>query len=179
MKMFVRGSVDESDIRPVPPPLTRPPQGGSKQNDPLAHPSGSLHFYAEIWGFFASPNFDGVETTGRGWQPSPPQKAQIGAKGSKPRDSPQTSPVLGNPVKHGTFVILNRREVLAKNASGSYMKNLTSASRGSITTSLKGAQDRTGSRALFLLQNSTYAADSAFRQGSISTQRKRNVAVSP
>jgi hypothetical protein len=37
--------------------------------------------------------------------------------------------VLGNPIKHGTFAILNRREVLAKNASGSDMKNLTIASR--------------------------------------------------
>jgi hypothetical protein len=30
--------------------------------------------------------------------------------------------VLGNPIKHGTFVISNGREVLAKNASGSDMK---------------------------------------------------------
>jgi len=65
--------------------------------------------------------------------PSPPQKAQIGAKGSKPRDAPQTRPVLRNPAKHGTFAFLNRREVLAKNASGSDMKNLTIASRGSVT----------------------------------------------
>ena len=59
-----------------------------------------------------------------------PQKAQIGAKGSKPRDDPQTRPVLGNPAKYGTFVISNQREVLAKNASGSDLKNLTTASRG-------------------------------------------------
>jgi hypothetical protein len=65
-------------------------------------------------------------------RPSPPEKAQIGAKGSKPRDSPQTSPVLGNPAKCCSFVISNRREVLAKNASGSDMKNLTIASRGQI-----------------------------------------------
>jgi len=38
--------------------------------------------------------------------------------------------VLGNPVKHCIFVFLNRREVLAKNASGSDLKNLTIASRG-------------------------------------------------
>jgi hypothetical protein len=89
-----------------------------------------LHFYAEIWGFFESPNFDGVETTGRDRHLLAPEKAQIGSKGSKPRDAPQPRPVLGNPAKKGTFVILNRREVLAKNASGSDMKNLTIASRG-------------------------------------------------
>lgn len=64
-------------------------------------------------------------------RPSPPPRAQIGAKGSKPRDSP-TSPVLGNPAKCCSFVISNRREVLAKNASGSDLKNLTIASRGQI-----------------------------------------------
>ena len=117
-------------VRSPPPPLTRPPQGDLKTNDPLAHPSGSLHFYADNRGFLASPNFDGVETTGRARHPSPPQKAQIGAKGSKPRDDPQPRPVLRNPAKHGTFAISNRREVLAKSASGSDMKNLTSASRG-------------------------------------------------
>jgi hypothetical protein len=47
--------------------------------------------------------------------------------------------VLRNPAKHGTFAISNRREVLAKNASGSYMKNLTIASRGFI-----GALDQLG-----------------------------------
>ncbi len=52
---------------------------------------------------------------------------------------PQTRPVLGNPIKHGTFAILNRREVLAKNASGSDMKNLTIASRG-----FNGALDQLG-----------------------------------
>ncbi len=97
-----------------PPPLTRPPQGDSKQKDPLAHPSGSLHFYAGIRGFFTSSNFDGVETTGRARHPSPPQMARIGAKGSKPRDAPQTRPMLRNPAKHGTFMISNDREVLAK-----------------------------------------------------------------
>ena len=126
-----------------PPPLTRPPQGGSKQTDPLAHPRGSLHFYAEIRGFFASANFDGVETTGRARHQSSPQKAQIGAKGSKPRDDPQPRPVLRNPAKHGTFAISNRREVLAKNASGSDMKNLTIASRGSVTSS---QTERSGTR---------------------------------
>jgi|694.fasta_scaffold00033_110 hypothetical protein len=35
-----------------PPPLTRPPQGGSKQNDPLVYPSGSLHFYPIKFGLF-------------------------------------------------------------------------------------------------------------------------------
>ena len=98
-----------------------------------------MHFYAEIRGFFASPHFDGVETTGRGRHLLAPEKAQIGAKGSKPRDDPQTRPVLGNTAKHGTFAILNRREVLAKNASGSDMKNLTIASRGFI-----GALDQLG-----------------------------------
>jgi len=39
------------------------------------------------------------------------------------------SPVLGNPAKRGKFVISNLREVLAKNAQGSDMQNLTSASR--------------------------------------------------
>ena len=38
--------------------------------------------------------------------------------------------MLGNPAKHGTFVISYSREVLAKNASGSDMKNLTIASLG-------------------------------------------------
>jgi hypothetical protein len=47
--------------------------------------------------------------------------------------------VLSNPAKHGTFVILNRREVLAKNASGSDMKNLTITSRVFI-----GALDQLG-----------------------------------
>jgi hypothetical protein len=102
-----------------------------------------LHFYAEIRGFFASPNFDGVETTGRARHQWPPEKAQIGAKGSKPWDDPQPRPVLRNPAKHGTFVISNRREVLAKNASGSDMKNLTIASRGSVTSS---QTERSGTR---------------------------------
>ena len=113
-----------------PPPLTRAPQGDLKPNDPLVHPSGSLHFYAEIRGFFASPHFDGVETTGRGRHLLAPEKAQIGAKGSKPRDDPQPRPVLKNPAKHGTFAISNRREVLAKMPGGGDMKNLTIASRG-------------------------------------------------
>jgi RNA-directed DNA polymerase len=51
--------------------------------------------------------------------------------------------VLGNPIKHGTFAISYSREVLAKNASGSDMKNLTSASRGSITNS---QTERSGTR---------------------------------
>jgi hypothetical protein len=38
--------------------------------------------------------------------------------------------VLGNPAKRGTFVISNGRKILAKNASGSDLKNLTIASRG-------------------------------------------------
>jgi hypothetical protein len=38
--------------------------------------------------------------------------------------------VLGNPAKRGTFVISNGSEILAKNASGSDLKNLTIASRG-------------------------------------------------
>ena len=38
--------------------------------------------------------------------------------------------MLRNPAKHGTFVISNQREVLAKSASGSDLKNLTTASRG-------------------------------------------------
>jgi len=96
------------------PPLTRPPQGDSKQKVPLAHPNRSLHFYAEIRGFFASPNIALCQTPGRARAPSPPEKAQIGAKGSKVRDSPQVSPVLENAEKHCTFVISNRREVLAK-----------------------------------------------------------------
>jgi len=89
-----------------------------------------LRFYAEIQGFFASLNFDGVETTGRVRHLLAPEKAQIGAKGSKPLDAPQTRPVLGTPAKNRTFAISYRREVLAKNASGSDMKNLTIASRG-------------------------------------------------
>ncbi len=117
-----------------PPPLTRPPQGGSKQTDQLVHPSGSLHFYAENRGFFESLDFVCLQTTGRARAPSPPEKARFGAKGSKPRDDPQPRPVLRNPAKHGTFVISNRREVLAKNARGSDLKNLTIASRGSITS---------------------------------------------
>jgi hypothetical protein len=48
-----------------PPPLSRPPHGGSKQNDLLVHPSGSLNFYAEIRGSFASPNFDLLQITER------------------------------------------------------------------------------------------------------------------
>jgi hypothetical protein len=91
-----------------------------------------LHFYAEIRGFFASPHSDGVETTGRDRHLLAPQKAQIGAKGSKPRDDPKTRPVLGIPAEKGIFVISNQREVLAKNASGSDMKNLPSASRGAL-----------------------------------------------
>jgi hypothetical protein len=39
------------------------------------------------------------------------------------------SPVLGNPAKRGKFAISNLREVLAKNAHGSDIKNLTAASR--------------------------------------------------
>jgi hypothetical protein len=38
--------------------------------------------------------------------------------------------VLGNPIKHGTFVISNGREVLAEMPGGSYMKNLSNVSRG-------------------------------------------------
>jgi hypothetical protein len=47
--------------------------------------------------------------------------------------------VVGNPAKHGNFVISNRGEVLTRNAIGSDMKNLTIASRGSI-----GALDQLG-----------------------------------
>jgi hypothetical protein len=78
----------KSMVQFPPPPLTRPPQGGSKQKDPLAHPSGFLHLGAEIRGFFASPNSERLSTTGRARHPSPPQEAQIGVKGSNPRDSP-------------------------------------------------------------------------------------------
>jgi len=39
------------------------------------------------------------------------------------------SPVLGNPAKRVKFVISNLRGVLAQNAYGSDMKNLTAASR--------------------------------------------------
>ena len=59
-----------------------------------------------------------------------PKRLCFGQKALNRGTHPQTSPVLGNPVKHSTFVISNRREVLAKNASGSDMKNLTIASRG-------------------------------------------------
>jgi hypothetical protein len=48
-------------------------------NDPLAHPSGSLHFYAVFCGFFESP--DAVRRPIAGLAPSPPTppKAQIEA----------------------------------------------------------------------------------------------------
>jgi hypothetical protein len=127
----------------TPPPSSWPPQGDHSAQDPLAHPSGSLRFYAEIRGFCEKPNLARRQTTGCVCNPSPPQKAQIGAKCSKPRDDPQTRPVLRNPVKHGTFAISNRREVLAKNASGSDMKNLTIAPRGSVTSS---QTERSGTR---------------------------------
>jgi hypothetical protein len=40
--------------------------------------------------------------------------------------------VLRNPAKHGTFVISNQREVLAKNANCGDMKNLPITSRPTI-----------------------------------------------
>ena len=133
--LFLYGVTDFAVlIRSPAPPLTGSPQGDHQQNDPAVTAAGSLRFYAEIRGFFASPNFDGVETTGRARHPSPPEKARIGAKGSKPRDDPQPRPVLRNPVKHGTSAILNDREVLAKMPGGSGMKNLTIASPGSTSS---------------------------------------------
>jgi len=48
------------------------------QNDPLVHPSGSLRFYQEIWGFYEPPSFFPQQTRGRARRASPLQKAQIG-----------------------------------------------------------------------------------------------------
>ena len=111
-------------VRFPPPPLTRLPQGGSKQTDPLAHPCGSLHFYAEIRGFLALPDSNRRPIAELTPSPPTPKKAQIEAKGSKPRDSPQVSPGLKNAVKHWTFVISNFREVLVEMPVGSRMKNV-------------------------------------------------------
>jgi hypothetical protein len=46
-------------------PLKWPPQDDLKQKDPLAHPGGSLHFYAETRGCFASPYCPIVKTAVR------------------------------------------------------------------------------------------------------------------
>ncbi len=86
----------------------------------------------ELRGFFESLDFVRLQTTGRPRHPQPTEKAQIGGKGSKPRDDPQPRPVLRNPAKHGIFAISHNREVLAKMPRGSGMKNLTHASRGAL-----------------------------------------------
>ena len=56
-------------------------------------------------------------------------RLKLGSKAQNHGTPPNTSRAR-NPIKHGTFAISNRREVLAKNASGSDMKNLTITSRG-------------------------------------------------
>lgn len=81
------------------------PQGDPRQSAPLDNPSGSLHFYKEIRGFFELPDFDGVNSTGRVRHPLPPQMAQ--------NHAPQMSPMLGNATKYGNFVISHWRKVLA------------------------------------------------------------------
>jgi hypothetical protein len=89
-----------------------------------------LRFYAEIRGFFELLASDRRPIAGLTPSPPTPKKAQIEAKGSKPRDSPQVSPGLKNAVKHWLFAISNRRGFLAETPVGSEMKKMTSWSRG-------------------------------------------------
>ncbi len=70
------------------------------------------------------------QIAGRGRHLLAPEKAQIGAQGSKPRGDPQTRPVLKNPDKRCICGNLQHREVWVKMPVGNGMKNLTSTSRG-------------------------------------------------
>ena len=75
-----------------PPPYNWPPQGDHTAQDPLVHPSGSLHFYAEIRGFCETPILARLQTTGRAWPPiSTPKGSDRGQRLKTTGRPPNTS----------------------------------------------------------------------------------------